>query len=102
MTNRERLKGLIGFEPSEESIEGSMADLSVDGDLTYSVTALPSLKKAAIEVLKTLLSAADITNENGFTHKYDRNAVLKRIAALEEEENPTDSIPKIRNKSFMW
>jgi hypothetical protein len=88
MTNKQRLKGFVGFAASEETLDGVLIDHQINPSLAYDGTNVLLLKRAAIDVLKVLLSSPDITNDTGFTHKYDRNAVAKRISQLEDELDP--------------
>jgi hypothetical protein len=97
MTNRERLISLLGFEPPKNSAEGALIDLGIVDTSEYAVGTLDSIKRAAIEVMKVLLTTADTTNgEVGFSVKYDRAAIEKRIAQLEDELNVTDARPTIK------
>lgn len=102
MNNKQRLKGFVGFSASDETIEGVLIDFNIDPALTYNASNIVLMKRAAIEVLKVLASSPDITNDTGFTHKYDRAAVQKRINDLTDELDPVDIEPKIRSKTHMW
>lgn len=97
MTNRERLISLLGFEPPKNSAEGALLDFGIDGEGSYAAANIDSIKKAAIEVMKVLLTTADTGNAvTGFTIKYDRAAIEKRIKQLEDELEVTDSQPTIK------
>ncbi len=98
MTNRERVEAYIGFKPANgNAIEAALIDQDLSGTGTYDISGSLSVKKAAVEVMKILLSTADTVNESGYAIKFDRPSLLKRIADLEEEISPT-SRDKIRSK----
>lgn len=103
MTNKEYLASLLGFAPSNpNSIEAALIDAGINGADTYVAGNSVTLKIAAIQVLKILLSTADITKgtgETAFLHKYDRDAILKRIAQLEDEVGITVGRPAITGRS---
>lgn len=97
MTNRDRLISLLGFEPPKNSAEGALLDLGITDTSDYVVGTLDNIKKAAIEVMKVLLTTADTSNgEVGFAVKYDRAAIEKRITQLEDELDVTDSRQTIK------
>lgn len=90
MTNKEYLSAQLGFAPSGNTLDAALLDAGITGSDTYSPANKDPLKKSAIQVLKVLLSTADVTQGTGETAnsiKYDRNAILKRISDLEEETN---------------
>lgn len=102
MTNKEYLTAQLGFAASANAVEAALTDVGITGTSTYTVAASTSIKTAAIAVLKTLLSTADVTQGVGETAnaiKYDRNAILKRIAMLEGELGINNSKPTIRGRS---
>lgn len=95
MTNKERLISLLGFAPPKNSAEGALQDLGLGDADTYIVGNLVTVKKAAIEVMNIIITTADTgNNEVGWTAKYDRPSILKRIAQLEDEI--TDTHPTIK------
>lgn len=86
MTNKERLISLLGFSPPANSAEGALLDAGITDAGTYSSANSTAIKTVAIEVMKVLLTTANTTNElTGFSITYDRDALMKRIAQLEEE-----------------
>lgn len=86
MTNKDRLISLLGFEPPKNSAEGALIDLGMVDTADYIVGNLDNIKRAAIEVMKVLLTTADTSNgEVGYSIKYDRAAIEKRIAQLQDE-----------------
>jgi hypothetical protein len=102
MTNKERFISFLGFAPSDDSIEGELADIDLTSSDTYSSANKDTLKKAAIRVMELLLTTADTTNENGYAIKYDRNAVLARIKLLKDELEPVEvMVPTITGKQ-VW
>lgn len=97
MTNRERLISLLGFEPPKNSAEGALLDFGIVDSDVYTASSMDSIKRAAIEVMKVLLTTADTGNaQTGFQIKYDRAAIEKRINQLEDELNVTDTRPTIK------
>ena len=86
MTNKERLISLLGFAPPDQnSIDGTLIDLGIDGVATYDASQSVLLKKAAIQEMELLLTTADTQNENQYLIKWDRDAVLARIKLLKGE-----------------
>lgn len=96
MTNKERLISLIGFSPAENAAEGALLDLGLLSTDTYDTASNLNIKKAAIEVMKALITTADTSNaQTGFAIKYDRASILKLIAQFEQEVGDTTSLPTI-------
>lgn len=90
MTIQERIEAYIGFSPANAlAIEAAAIDAGLISGGTYVIADALAVKRAAVEVMKILLSTADTTNENGYGIKWDRASLLKRIADLEEEIEPT-------------
>lgn len=86
MNNKERLISLLGFEPPINAADGALLDFGIVGTDAYSSSNKNTVKKAAIEVMKVILTTADTTNgQTGFSARYDRRAISKRIAELEDE-----------------
>jgi hypothetical protein len=102
MTNRERLKSLLGFAPPTESLDGALIDAAIDGTLTYDLSYKGPVRKAAIYLLEMLLSTPDTGNsEPSFNIRYDRVAVEKRLLMLKEEDGIIDETgPTIRGLSI--
>ncbi len=97
MTNKERLISLLGFAPPSNSAEAALIDIGLTETDTYIVGNLDSVKRAAIEVMKVLLTTADTGNaQTGFSIKYDRAAIEKRIAQLEDELDVVVDKPTIK------
>lgn len=97
MTNLERLISFLGFSPSENAAEGALMDLNVDKDAVYVTANLVQIKTAALEVMKVLITTADFGNAmTGAQTKYDRQSIIARIKALENELGLTASGPTIR------
>lgn len=85
MTNKQRVISQLGFDPPKNSVEGELLDTGISPEEEYTGSNSIALKTVALSICKIILTTADHTNENGFSVKYDRNAVLKRIADLEDE-----------------
>jgi hypothetical protein len=85
MTNKERLKSLLGFAAPAHTVEGALLDAGIDEAGEYDGSNSVDIKKAAIQVLYILLSTADTTTPEQMSIRYDRNAIQRRIAAIEDE-----------------
>lgn len=79
MTNRDRLISLLGFQPTNNAIDGALLDAGIEGAANYEAGNTTGLKTAAIEIMETLLTTADSTNTEGMLIRYDRKAVEARI-----------------------
>lgn len=101
MTNQDRLISFLGFAPSKEAAEGALIDAGIAGNQNYLLENSVPLKKAAIELMELLLTTADTGNENGYTIKYDRAAVLKRLNLLRIELGVVEEGPYITSK-VVW
>ena len=96
MTNRERLISLLGFTPTDDAVTGALIDAGISEGARYEATASKMLKQCAIELLRLLLSTPDTTNENGFSQRYDRAAIERRIVELSGTAGrPTISSSKV-------
>ena len=106
MTVKDAIISELGFAPgNSNTVEKALIDNALDGSAIYSTSLLTSVKKASLQVCRILLTTADVTNSNnqGFVSnqiKYDRSAVLKRIAQLEFDLE-ISSKPYITSKS-VW
>ena len=99
MTNKEAIISLCGFEPNKNALERVLVDYGIDGQGVYSNNLTIPAKKAARSLIQTLLSTADTKNENGFWIEYDRDAILKRLALLDEElEGESTGIPTVTSR----
>ena len=100
MTNRERLISHVGFAPANQNaVEGALIDLGIDGNLPYDASNQLPIKKAAIQVMRVLLTTADTQNENTYQITFDRDNVIANIKMLEAEiEGATDSQPYITSR----
>lgn len=100
MTNREAVIAEIQVQVglSETSIDKALIDLAIDGTATYDGTNSTDVAKAAIKVLKSLLSTKSIT-EGGFSITL---SVKERIADLQAEFGLTDvDKPSVRAR-YVW
>lgn len=97
MTNQERLISLLGFNPPVNAAEAALLDVGVDKAANYTSDQLIPIKTAAVEIMKVLITTADTGNGVvGWTAKYDRPSILKRIEQLEGEINGVPAGPTIR------
>ena len=88
MTNKERLKAYLGFAPADDNTtEAALLDFAIDPSETYTVTNLIPVKRAAISVMRILLTTANTTNMD-HSQTWDKTAVAKRVDDLEEEIEP--------------
>jgi hypothetical protein len=86
MTNKERLAALLGFTPANvNTLDAELLDAGIAGSDTYTKSNSIPLKTIALSIINILLSTADVSNTDGMAVKYDRDAVLKRAARLEDE-----------------
>jgi len=101
MTNKERLISILGFSPESNALEGEMLDVGISGTDSYETKNGLVLKKCAIKIMEILLSTADTTNSvSGFTIRYDRAAIEKRIVLFKTELGLIDeSQPFIKSVS---
>lgn len=101
MTITERIASLIGFAPSNPNvIIGECTDMGLTPTAAYDASQQVAVKTAAIHVMETLLTTADTTNgEVGFSIKYDRSAILKRIDQLKNELGLIDTaLPNVKSR----
>lgn len=82
MTIREALKEVVVFEVSELALDKALIDAGLTGTDNYDTVTAQDIDLAALPLLRRLVLQADIT-EGGYSIKYDRNAVLKLIASIE-------------------
>jgi hypothetical protein len=107
MTVKEAILAQLGFAPGNQNvIDLAIADNELTGQDTYvSVEHMTSVKSAALQVLRILLSTADTTTSTGGVTtqsiKYDRGAILKRIGELEVDLGLVDERPTI-NARYVW
>lgn len=98
MTNKAYYISLLGFAPSADQVEGAITDAGLVADDTYVVANSVALKTAAVTALEMLLSTPDLTQgtgETSFATKYDRDAIMKRIALLQQQLGITTGLPTI-------
>lgn len=97
MTNKDRLKSLLGFAAPVNTVEGALLDAGIDEAGDYDGSNSDDIKRAAIQVLYILLSTADTSSPEQMSIRYDRNAILKRIGAIEDELS-LSVVPRISTK----
>jgi hypothetical protein len=102
VTNKQAIESFLGFgQGNDDQVNIQLAVQGVDPvgtfDLTKAAESIVPIEKAALEVMRILLTTADNTNDQPlYTIKWDRVAVLKRIQALEYKYGlVTDSTPTI-------
>lgn len=98
MTNKESLISLVGFAPNKEALERCSIDYEFDPTAAYAKGLQSTLKKAAIDLLRGLISTPNTWNENGYKIEYDRDAILALIAQYEEDLGIVKAQPIIRGK----
>lgn len=81
MTNREAVLAVAGTSVSDNSIDKALTDIGLTPSGYYTLTNASKIDLATIEVLKSIIATADIS-EGGYSIKYDRSAILKRITEL--------------------
>lgn len=100
MTNKEAVIAEVQLPNySDNAVEKALIDLEIDGAQEYSSDYATDVAKAAIKVLKTMLSTKSIS-EGGFQIQL---AVQDRIADLQNEYGliPNTTGPSVRGVS-VW
>ena len=103
MTLRDKVTAYLGFEPSREAVESALNDSGfTDITADYVPENYPGVAKATIKLIDIILTTANASNTiTGYTHSYDRQALLKYrnyLAAqlgLPEIDNPIISAPRV-------
>lgn len=106
MTVKEAILSELGFAPGNQHvIDKAIIDGGLEAQDTYTVDHGTGVKTAALQILRILLSTADVTTSTGGvvsnSIKYDRGAILKRIGELEIELGLVDARPTI-NAKYVW
>ena len=102
MTNKEYIISMLGFAAPANSVEAAMIDAGILEASTYVFANSVSLKLAAINVMRVLLTTANTSNSiTGFSVTYDRASIFKRIALLEEELGISTALPTITSRN-VW
>lgn len=102
MTNRERLISLIGFAPSNNTLDGALLDLGINGADTYTAANAVDVKKAAIQVIQVILSTADTINENEYSIKFDRPSLIKYLDTLKAEVGEETATTPVITSKAVW
>jgi hypothetical protein len=105
MTIKEAIISELGFAPANQNVvDKAMVDAGLAEGDTYTTSDSVGVKTATLQVLRILLSTADVTSNNATmitnSIKYDRQAILKRIAALEFELGIVPALPTITSRSI--
>lgn len=103
MTNKERLLAYIGFQPQDNVAEAALLDAGIDGSADYDVSLSDRIKRCAIEVMEVVITTADTgSSMTGWTAKFDRPSILKRIATMKADLGISEVLqPEIR-RSCKW
>lgn len=100
MTNKNALLAVVQVAVEDDVIEKALLDQSLNLGSTYTTTNAKAIDLAAIDVLDGILSRPDIS-EGGFSVRYDRTAIQKRLDALKRKQGITSG-PVIRDASNRW
>lgn len=99
MTNKQRLIGLLGFTPQNNTVDAELIDVDIDGAATYVYNAanLIALKKCAINILQVALSMAN-TNDglSNFQINWRPGDLQDYINILKEQVGDTSGRPSIK------
>jgi hypothetical protein len=102
MTNKEALVAVVQVSVDDNVLEKALLDQTITSSETYAAIKSSNINKAAIDVLEGLLSRADVS-EGGFSEKFDRSAIEKRLNRLYEKEGLTStSQAVIIDRSNRW
>jgi hypothetical protein len=100
MINKEALVAVVQVSVSDITLEKALLDQDVLPTVDYASANARSIDLAAICVLEGLISTADVS-EGGFTVRYDRAAIERRIESLKYKTGII-SAPVIRDASNKW
>lgn len=102
MNNKEALAAVVSISGVSDSLlSKSLLDASIDGTELYTTVNREGIDKVAIEVLKSMLSVASIS-EGGFSISYDREAIKGRLTMLASQYGIDTGIsPTVRGKN-VW
>lgn len=89
MTNKEALAAVVRVSIPDSSYEKSMLDRDVNPAATYTKENAEAIDLCAIELLSGLLSDPDVS-EGGYSIKFDRGAVQKRLISLATKHGASD------------
>jgi hypothetical protein len=95
MTNKEALTAVIGFTVSDSLLEKALADSNLQGATVYSRDNGPAIDSMAVDVLFAAWSTPDVS-EGGYSVKFDRNAMQKKIEALAGKCGRTDILTSLK------
>ena len=99
MTNKEALIANVGFSVPDNMLEKALTDNDITGSDAYTKDDAESIDLATIPVLKLVLSMPDVS-EGGYSIRFDRASVEKRLESL-LEENDMSTGPTVTGKS-VW
>lgn len=95
MTNKEALIAEVPGNTPDGFIEKALVDNGVTGSDTYGTGDSEKIDYCVIAVLKRLLSDPDIT-EGGYSIRFDRGAVEKRLKYLVTQYGLTDILGDLK------
>jgi hypothetical protein len=102
VTKKEALIATCQASVPDGSLELALINKGLTGTDAYSAADQPAIELCAIDVLNGLLAQPDVT-EGGYSVRFDRASVQKRVLFLAQRNNVTavtDAVtPKVRGAS---
>lgn len=107
MTVSDRILLFVGFTPNNPNLVlASAMDQGIDPTLVYTSDMRLTCLKAALDLLKILLSTPDVQNSidgvNQFKTTYDRTAIQAQIALLKAENGLEDKSKPYIDSRPIW
>jgi hypothetical protein len=100
MTNKEALVAVIQISVNDNTLEKALLDQGITSSSNYTAANTSKIDIAAIAVLEGVRSAPDIS-EGGFSIRYDRPAIERKIEALKHKTGLASG-SEIRDASDRW
>lgn len=102
MTNKEALIAVLMVEVPDNSAEKALIDEDIIGEDEYDSSMSEEIDFCAIELLKGLLSSADVS-EGGYSTRLDRKAIETRLSFLFGKYGMENTLkPSIRDATSIW
>lgn len=98
MTNKEALIAAVLVSVPDNTLEKALVDNNILGEEDYESDAKKDIEVCAIDVLRSALMLADIT-EGGYSIRYDRKAIQERIDSISEGLGLSTSAPTVQGVS---